>query len=152
MQLRFECYSLEYLEDFGIGILGGVFGADWHQLSKNFIYVKIIDNKKAIVSADVCYEELTCLISVYLSCDDLTINVIVMSFKAWCFFVGRRKYWWRWWRRRSRWIWYCIFLTISEWDSSSVGIMWTRLNADRSVLILFLIWKFLVDWTLDYCT
>ena len=86
MQLRFESYVFEYLEDVGIVIFDRVFGAVQYRFIKDGSAVNIEDNREVIFTAEVWYNELTCLISAYFSSEGLTINVSVMSKKTWCFF------------------------------------------------------------------
>ena len=78
-QLRFEYSVCKYFEDFGIGIFDRVFSAVCYRFDKDVISVKIKDNKKVIISADVWYHISTCLISAYFSSDGLIINVSLMS-------------------------------------------------------------------------
>ena len=87
MQLRFESSVCKYFEDVGIGIFDRVFSVVWYQFGKYGISVKIKENKKVIIAADIWYKKLTCLISAYFASDGLTINVSVMSSQTWCLFV-----------------------------------------------------------------
>ena len=87
MQLRFESYVFEYLEDVGIVIFDRVFGAVQYRFIKDGSAVNIEDNREVIFAAEVWYNELTCLISAYFTSDVLTINIRVTSPKTCCFFV-----------------------------------------------------------------
>ena len=87
MQLRFESSVCKYFEDVGIDIFDRVFSEVWYRFGKYVIAVKIKDNKKVIIAADIWYKQSTCLISAYFSRNGLTIKISVMSTQTCCLFV-----------------------------------------------------------------
>ena len=87
VQLRFESSVCKYFEYVGIDLFYRVFSAVWYRFGKYGIAVKIKENKKVIIAADVWSDKSTCLISAYFASDGLKIIVSVMSKQTWCLFL-----------------------------------------------------------------